>query len=72
MKLTTKKKQIEASISDYKTGTFIQHDFEADEWSKRYLIHLEGLRKLKQEAPNWTVAMQNRLYKEAWYGFSSK
>ena len=49
-------------------ASFVCVDFEADEWSKRYLVHLEGLKKLKKEAPNWTTTMQNKLYKDAWYG----
>lgn len=58
---------MEAALADYKTGTNVEADFGADEWSARYDYHLDGLQKLKKKAPTWTENMQRRLFEEAWY-----
>ena len=35
----------------------------------RYDSHLQGLKTLKQKSPNWTLAMQKRMYEAAWLVF---
>ena len=44
-------------------------EFTTDHWCDRYDSHLQALKTLKQKSPNWTLAMQKRMYEAAWLVF---